>query len=79
MLGQIRLLRETLLAVFNLTDKRSFSSVHAQVIKKVVPFTKNHVAIVMVASQYLHLSHSAWVLKAVDPKLSGVRYSVLNS
>lgn len=67
-LRQVCLLRETLIAAWLLTDKWSLASVNPQVIEEVVPFAKEHPAMLVVTLQNLDLSHCPRIFVLKDTK-----------
>lgn len=71
MLGQVGFLGETLIAMRLIADKRTLTSVHTKVIKKVVPFSEKHTAVVMVALKNFNLSMSPWIQELEHSKAPG--------
>ena len=55
------------------THKRTFSSVHSQMVKKVVPLSENHVTSIIVTFQYFNVTIGLWVFISIDPELVSPR------
>lgn len=68
MFGQVRLLREALIAPELLAHEGTLTRVNPQVVKEVVPFAKEHLAtaIFVIALEYLYLAHCARVFVTKD-------------
>lgn len=77
MFGQIRLLRETLVAAWLRAHKRPLACVNSQMVEEVVPLAEEELAVVMVALKDLDLAHRPWVLVLKDSELASVRHSFL--
>lgn len=61
MLIKISFLGETLITAYFMAFKRSFTSVNSQVVKEIMPLSKIHVTILMIAIQNLYISLSTWI------------------
>lgn len=78
MLVQVSFLREALLATRFAALERPLARVHAQVVEEVVPLAEEHVAVGMLAQQYLHIALGARVLVLVDCELTRRRYLLVD-
>lgn len=67
-LVEVSFLRESLMTAFIGAFERTFASVRSQMVKEVVPFPKNVLAVVEIAFHQLDPSISARVLKSKHSK-----------
>ena len=78
MLGQVRLLREALVASGLLAHKGSLPSVHSEVVEEVVPFPEKHLAVTLIALKNLDLAHGAGIFIPEHAEGAGRRHRLLD-